>query len=169
MLLGALPAQAGFPGAGGPIPPSSRFPYPQPDFRMNRHAPIPSTWMQPQNLLRVSDKTNYDPYARASAGNQITSALRGLGSPVLGDAAVPATTVAPDGSSVTMTVNAAELTSAYRLTALMLVGGTMAGLHGYRRNKGSVGYTMLWSALGALFPIITNGVALVQGYGKPHG
>lgn len=39
--------------------------------------------------------------------------------------------------------------------------------HGYRRNRGSVGWAIAWGLLGGLFPIITPAVALAQGFAKP--
>lgn len=161
MLIGALPAQSGFPGAGGPVPPSSRYPYAQPDFRMNRHAVIPSTWEEPQNLLQVTDKTNYDPYARASGGSAISPALRGLGSmlsPVLG---ATDTAGGTDDEATKW-----KYAWAYSATSMALLGGVMAGVHGYRRNKGATGWAVVWGLFGAAFPLVTNGVALAQGFGK---
>jgi hypothetical protein len=182
MLIGALPAQAGFPGAGGPIPPSSRFPYPQPNFRMNRHAPIPSTWMEPQNLLQVTDKTNYDPYARASRGAPIVAPLAGVMSPILfgrrgglGALGADAGGAVPPGSPpVTegdLYADAASWKSYFAFTAFSytLLGAMMAGYHGYKRNKGNTGWALGWGLLGGMFPLVTNAVALGQGYGKPHG
>lgn len=50
------------------------------------------------------------------------------------------------------------------LTATLL--GVLAGVHGYRRNRKSVGWGITWGLLGATFPLITLPVALVQGYAK---
>lgn len=49
------------------------------------------------------------------------------------------------------------------LTAL---GTAVGAYHGYHRNKKSVGWGIGWGLLGSLFPVITTGVALVQGPGK---
>jgi len=185
MLIGALPAQAGFPGPGGPIPPSFRYPYTQPDFRMNRHTPIPSTWMVPQNLLRIGDKTNYDPHARASAGKPITSALAGvsplffgtLGADASTAAASAPQTLSPTGqpgapvSSQQLYDEAAYWKGAWAWSAMSvtLLGAVMAGYHGYKRNRSNTGWALGWGLLGGMFPLITNGVALAQGFAKPHG
>jgi hypothetical protein len=42
--------------------------------------------------------------------------------------------------------------------------------HGYKRNQ-SIGWALVWGALGAAFPILTPTVAIAQGLGKekPHG
>ena len=202
MLIGSLPQQAGFPGAGGPIPPSIRFPYTQPNFRMNRHAAIPSTWMEPQDLLQVTDKTNYNPQARASGGRAIFAGVfspllfgRGMSKRRLGDApdagspdpndikvvihpAVihPTPEISPvasyDAATLTTLQNEAYVyKSAWAMTAVSysVLGAIMAGYHGSKRNHGSAGWTIGWGLLGAMFPLITNGVALAQGYGKSSG
>lgn len=46
-----------------------------------------------------------------------------------------------------------------------IAGGLAAAYHGYKRSN-SPGVALVWGALGAFSPIITNGVALYQGYGK---
>jgi len=43
-----------------------------------------------------------------------------------------------------------------------------AAYHGYRRT-GSIGWTIGWAVVGALFPIIAIPVAVAQGYGKKKG
>lgn len=192
MLIGNIGNPAGFPGAGGPNI-TVRAPYSQPNYRMNRHMPIPSTWDEPQNLMRMTDKTNHNPHARASGGKPITSALGSIGkkmiSPILfGDGESQsiydraaessersqALTPAPAVSSSayqSMAVAADNWRTAYMFAAAgtVVLGATMASIHGYRRNKGKTGYAVLWGIAGAVFPILTNGVALVQGYAKPSG
>lgn len=42
-----------------------------------------------------------------------------------------------------------------------------AGFHGYRRNDSLV-WGLSWFVLGTLFPIVTNVVALAQGFGQPR-
>lgn len=49
---------------------------------------------------------------------------------------------------------------------LRLAGSGLGAYHGYRRHNGSVGWAIGWGVLGGLFPIITTGVALAQGYGR---
>lgn len=46
-------------------------------------------------------------------------------------------------------------------TASMAAGA----YHGYRRNQ-SIGWALAWGFAGAIFPIITPGIALAQGFGK---
>lgn len=42
-----------------------------------------------------------------------------------------------------------------------------SGYHGYKRNNDSAGSAALWMICGALLPIVTVPVALVQGFAKP--
>ena len=37
--------------------------------------------------------------------------------------------------------------------------------HGYKRNE-SIGWALLWGAMGATFPIVTPVIAIAQGFGK---
>lgn len=50
---------------------------------------------------------------------------------------------------------------------LSLAGGGVGAYHGYKRNRGSVGWAIGWSLLGAWFPVIVIPVAFAQGLGKP--
>lgn len=59
--------------------------------------------------------------------------------------------------------------AAYAIAALSTVSMVASAYHGVKRNRGSVGYGILWGVAGALFPIITPGIALAQGYAKPVG
>lgn len=52
---------------------------------------------------------------------------------------------------------------------LSVVSSGASAYHGYKRNRGSVGWAVGWGVLGALFPIITPAVALAQGFGKSRG
>ena len=47
----------------------------------------------------------------------------------------------------------------------MIAGGLAAAYHGYKRSD-SAGVALVWGALGAFSPVITNAVAVYQGYGK---
>jgi len=49
---------------------------------------------------------------------------------------------------------------------LSTAGMGFAAFHGYRRNR-SVGWAIGWGILGAIFPIITNVIALAEGYAQP--
>jgi len=51
--------------------------------------------------------------------------------------------------------------------AMSVAGGTLGAYHGYKRNRGSLGWALAWSALGTGAPIITTAVAFAQGFGKP--
>lgn len=50
--------------------------------------------------------------------------------------------------------------------ALSIAGTALGAYHGYRRNRGSVGWAIGWALLGGMFPVITIPVALAQGFGK---
>jgi hypothetical protein len=63
----------------------------------------------------------------------------------------------------------AAWTPAARVIAggIALAGAGAGAFHGYRRNRGSIGWALAWAALGGLFPLVTTGVAIAQGFGKP--
>lgn len=48
---------------------------------------------------------------------------------------------------------------------VVLASAGFSAYHGYKRNN-SVGWGIGWGFLGLIFPIITPGVAIIQGYGK---
>lgn len=54
--------------------------------------------------------------------------------------------------------------------AVAVAGTAAAGAlayHGYKRNRGSVGWALMWFFFGGIFWPITLPVALAQGFGKP--
>lgn len=53
-----------------------------------------------------------------------------------------------------------------RAVTLHVLGAVLGGYHGYKRNKKAIGWTALWAGAGFMFPVITTGLALVQGIGK---
>lgn len=55
----------------------------------------------------------------------------------------------------------------YAYTALSVAGTASGAYHGYKRNRGSVGWAIGWGLLGGIFPFITIPVSLAQGFGKP--
>lgn len=62
------------------------------------------------------------------------------------------------------------------LSALTVLGwlgsatGSITGAyHGYKRNRGSLGWAIGWAILGGLFWPITIPVSLAQGYADPRG
>jgi hypothetical protein len=55
------------------------------------------------------------------------------------------------------------------VAGLSLISAFASAFHGVKRNKGSVGYGLLWGAEGALFPVVTPAIAIAQGYAKPEG
>ncbi|KKN61344.1 hypothetical protein LCGC14_0522760 [marine sediment metagenome] len=48
---------------------------------------------------------------------------------------------------------------------LSTASGAVSAYHGYKRNN-SVGWALVWFALGSFFPVITPVIAVAQGYGK---
>lgn len=66
-------------------------------------------------------------------------------------------------------VQAAELRSRIGWFTASAVGAVVGAYHGYNRNRRSTGWGIAWAMLGATFPLITTGVAAVQGFGKPKG
>lgn len=52
---------------------------------------------------------------------------------------------------------------------LGLAGALLGAYHGARRNGGSVMWGIAWGAAGGVAPVITTGIALAQGYGRPRG
>ena len=48
-----------------------------------------------------------------------------------------------------------------------LTHAAIGGYHGYHRNKKSTGWAVAWGVAGTILPIITTGVTLFQGVGKP--
>jgi hypothetical protein len=42
-----------------------------------------------------------------------------------------------------------------------------SGYHGVKRNRGSVGWGLVWFILGGAFPVLTPTIAVAQGFGKP--
>jgi hypothetical protein len=51
---------------------------------------------------------------------------------------------------------------------LVLLSTAFSAYHGYRRNHESIPYGGLWGFFGAVFPVITPVVAVIQGYAKPE-
>lgn len=51
-------------------------------------------------------------------------------------------------------------------TILGVVGATAGAVHGYKRNRKSVGWAVGWGAFGFFLPIIALPVMAVQGFGK---
>lgn len=64
-------------------------------------------------------------------------------------------------------IASADVSLAPLVIPALLVAASVgvSAYHGYKRNN-STGWAVWWGLMGALFPIITPVVALVQGYGK---
>lgn len=52
---------------------------------------------------------------------------------------------------------------------LSLLGAGIGAFHGARRNGGSVWWGLVWGTAGAAAPVITTGIAVAQGVGRPKG
>lgn len=52
---------------------------------------------------------------------------------------------------------------------LSLIGAGIGAFHGARRNGGSVWWGLVWGTAGAAAPVITTGIAVAQGVGRPKG
>jgi len=52
-------------------------------------------------------------------------------------------------------------------TIAAVSGAALGAYHGYKRNKGSVGWAIGWAFFGSLLPILAIPIALAQGVGKP--
>lgn len=52
--------------------------------------------------------------------------------------------------------------------SLSLLSGIVSAVHGWQRDRTPIA-AWGWFTLGSMFPIVTPGVALVQGYGKRRG
>jgi len=89
-------------------------------------------------------------------------ALAGLGA-AADDAALA------EGSGAGLTENqwyAANRRWVLFYSALGVVGGAAGIYHGYRRNRGSVGWALGWGFVGSVFPVIALPIMLAQGFGK---
>jgi hypothetical protein len=50
---------------------------------------------------------------------------------------------------------------------LSAVSAAACGYHGYKRNRGSIGWTIGWVLLGSALPLIAPAIGLAQGWAKP--
>lgn len=48
------------------------------------------------------------------------------------------------------------------------VGAALGALHGYARSGKRVSHAVLWGAFGLVFPLITAGTAIYQGFARPQ-
>lgn len=49
--------------------------------------------------------------------------------------------------------------------AITVAGGILSGAHGYYRSK-NIAWTLVWTAIGAIFPVPTVAYAAGQGFAK---
>lgn len=52
---------------------------------------------------------------------------------------------------------------------LTVVAAGAAAFHGYRRNRGSIGWGVAWFLSGLVIPVVTSAIALAQGFGRVKG
>lgn len=69
---------------------------------------------------------------------------------------------------VTVTREAVQPLTPFQ-AALGLGGALLGAYHGARRNGGSVLWGIAWGIAGGAAPLITTGIAVAQGYGRPRG
>ena len=102
-----------------------------------------------------------------------------LYAPAANVSAAPSVPAAPPPSTVTAPAQEVQNlhvvetpSSAPVLSPLGLVlagvGAIVGAYHGTRRNRGSVGWGLVWGVAGATAPLITTGIAVAQGYGSPR-
>ena len=60
-----------------------------------------------------------------------------------------------------------ELTKGKAYAAVSLISSVVSGYHGFKRNKGSIGWAAAWFILGGALPIFVPTIAVAQGFGKP--
>jgi hypothetical protein len=44
----------------------------------------------------------------------------------------------------------------------------LSAYHGLKRNRGSIGYAVLWGIMGATFPVLVPVIAFGQGFAEPE-
>ncbi len=49
---------------------------------------------------------------------------------------------------------------------LTVLSALFSGVHGFKRNNGSIGWGLWWFIGGSIFPIVTPVLAMAQGYAK---
>lgn len=54
------------------------------------------------------------------------------------------------------------------LAAVSTVSMALSAYHGLKRNRGSVGYAVLWGLAGGMFPVLTPVIAFGQGFAEPE-
>ncbi len=89
------------------------------------------------------------------------------------DAPAPATEAAApatlgDAGDAPITVDAGPSAGSVVYSMVATASMLASGYHGYKRHNGSVGWAIGWGILGAIFPILTPGVALIEGYAQPE-
>lgn len=55
--------------------------------------------------------------------------------------------------------------NAYGLASL--AGAVGGAYHGYKRNRGSIGWAVGWSIFGSFLPFLSLPISVAQGFGKP--
>lgn len=139
---------------------------PSPDwFRNTITQPVISP-DDPQNRQRLVNGGIYDAEWTPSAG----AAIRNYQTDGLGNLVRP--WAGPANTSFTMGVRGLRglgcgtaLGLYFAPDRYRILGGVVAGAHGYARTK-NVGWTIAWVAAGYMAPIFTGFVAIVQGLGK---
>lgn len=54
------------------------------------------------------------------------------------------------------------------VAAVSTVSMALSAYHGLKRNRGSIGYAVLWGIMGATFPVLVPVIAFGQGFAEPE-
>lgn len=134
------------------------------DLSFNYLHPARTSPLEPQNLLRVTNKG----CTSCSKGTGLLNngVVRMATRPLAGLGTSPTDETEADVDEYGLPVRRLSgFTIA--MIAISTVSAVVSAYHGYKRND-SIGWAIVWYFMGAWFPIITPTVALAQGYGKPY-
>lgn len=82
----------------------------------------------------------------------------------------PSGAMDPDGRYVSPYTNAdGSLNGAgVAVAAVSTASMALSAYHGLKRNRGSIGYAVLWGIMGATFPVLVPVIAFGQGFAEPE-
>lgn len=132
-----------------------------PDMTFSWASPQMTTPQQPQNTTLPTwgaVGSPGDPYANYNPNAPVSLARKAVGYAGLGGLA---------GMYDYAAWRAEHPVAAVVLPALSVAGAIGAAYHGFKRNRGSIGWTVAWFLCGSAFPIITLPIAAFQGFAKP--
>lgn len=165
MLIGALPV--GAVNRRAPMYPAGGM---GPAWRTNFTQSATTVAQVPQNLMRVTE--DGPPFRMSSQGQPGVP----LEAHMLGRLGASEGGYFADQKAQydAMIANSDPQYVAYsqRLISVLAIGQRLMGAgvgayHGYKRNRGKIGPMIGWGVAGALLPVITVGVGLIQGLAQP--